>query len=152
MQENKPVLELKNTTEKVYQNMWIKLFWFYPPCQCALMAIATVTMAPRHPTPGKFDLFQPPSPAPTKTCSNRLRLPHNRVRGSDYLPCLRRNRMGTPLFDKSVVRGDKKGVHNACAHGGMQEWSQKAMCVSSHGPVFSPSPQGRHAGRQVLQH
>ena len=48
--------------------------------------------------------------------------------------------------------GDKKGVHSACAHGGMQEWSQKAMCVSSHGPVFSPSPQGRHPGHQVLQH
>ena len=37
MQENKHVLELKNTEEKVYQNMWIKLFWFYPPSQCALI-------------------------------------------------------------------------------------------------------------------
>ena len=37
MQENKPVLELKNTKEKVYQNMWMHLFWFYPRCHCALL-------------------------------------------------------------------------------------------------------------------
>ena len=40
MQENKPVLELRNTEEKVCQNMWIKLFRFYPPCHCALMCMA----------------------------------------------------------------------------------------------------------------
>ena len=37
MQENKPVLEFKSTEDKLYQNMWIKLFWFYPPLQCALV-------------------------------------------------------------------------------------------------------------------
>ena len=37
MQENKPVLELKITKEKVYQNMWMHLFWFYPRCHCALL-------------------------------------------------------------------------------------------------------------------
>ena len=36
MQENKPVLELKNTEKKVRQNMCIKCFWFYSPCHCAL--------------------------------------------------------------------------------------------------------------------
>ena len=30
MQENKPVLELENTKEKVYQNMRVKLFDFTP--------------------------------------------------------------------------------------------------------------------------
>ena len=39
VEENKPVLELKNTGKKVCQNIWKELFWFYPPCQCALMHI-----------------------------------------------------------------------------------------------------------------
>ena len=37
LQENKPVLELKNTKEKVYQKMWIKLFSFYLASHCALL-------------------------------------------------------------------------------------------------------------------
>ena len=40
MQENVPVLELKNTEEKVYQSMWINFFLIYPLCQCALLHIA----------------------------------------------------------------------------------------------------------------
>ena len=39
VEENKPVLELKNTGKKVCQNIWKELFWFYPPCQCALTSI-----------------------------------------------------------------------------------------------------------------
>ena len=41
VEENKPVLELKNTGKKVCQNIWKELFWFYPPCQCALIYIYT---------------------------------------------------------------------------------------------------------------
>ena len=44
VEENKPVLELKNTGKKVCQNIWKELFWFYPPCQCALMLKLNIQM------------------------------------------------------------------------------------------------------------